>query len=254
MLLILNSYYYLQIKITEATKALRKLINTRLKKNVAKHDLLLLFLNPDTSQIICNKVDEIHKFITERRRRHTYLISQTKMSYENIIKTLKKKIVQRYPCINYIGKHLIKEMLHYNNTKSLSNSVVYIIEKLLNFTKLCIDLLDRPVVLRISEWMNICIAIRNLVMGLLGYNVQQFSPYVISILIHQPLLHASIKEIISGPTSEQIPSILSALNSLQSNNCLKIKKNWIIDTTTYDITLKMKESIQYFLNNFILWE
>lgn len=235
---------------TEGVKVLRKLINTRLNRNKSKHDLLLLFLDEKTTNTMCKYTKDILSFVNTRRTLHTDMISQSKMSYENVIKTLKKKIVSKYK-IEYVNKELVKEMLHYNNSKSIGDEYVYTIEKLLNFSKICLDLLKTPVILSISEWMNICTAVRNLTMGIMGYNVQHFSPTVLSCLINQSNQHSIIKVVINTPTSE-LPSVLCALNSLQSNDCLKLKKNWFLETENYDISQEIKENIQEFLNNFFL--
>lgn len=235
---------------TEGVKVIRKYINTRLNRNKAKHDILLLFLNEKTSRTMCQYTRDILSFVDSRRPLHNDIISQTKMSYENVIKTLKKKILGRYK-IEHLNKQLIKEMLYYNNSKSIPDNYVYTIEKMLNFTKICLDLLETPIILPINEWMKICTAIRNLIMGILGYNVQHFSPQVLSCLVNQPIQHPLIRIIINTPT-EELPSVLCALNSLQSNDCLKIKRNWFLETVSYDISQGTKKTIQEFLNNFIL--
>lgn len=228
-------------------------MNTRQKKNAAKHEILQLYLNETTSQKICEKTRDLVEYMTSRRTLDDQLLNQIKMSFENIVKTVKRKLIAKYN-IHHIGCHLIKDMLTYNNCKKIKPIYVHSINQLLCFMKFCIDLLSPsiPILLHIDEWVLRCAAIRNLTMGIMGYNVQHFSPNVISCLINQPLLRPQIKYLMNVKSSELV-NVLSLLNSIQCNDCLKIRKtDWILTAHQYDMSLETKKNIQFFLNNFIL--
>lgn len=230
------------------------MISTRHKKNEIKHDLLLK-LTDGTSNDIIRLTKDLMDYMNPKRKLiidGRNLVSQTQTGYENIIKSLRRKCKIKFN-MDFISKELLKQqLLVYNNAKNVSEPVVYAIERCLNFTRRLIDLTPTSTVEHINFWITLCGGIRNLVMGVLGFNTQTFCRSVVETILYQPDLRSFIQQINNIPDVDEIVSILHALESISSNDSLKTKMNWILTCDHYEIQRERRRLIFNFLKNFRL--